>query len=36
MAEDENHALQGNQRLKEEDIEASETITAGTGNQVAS
>lgn len=34
MAEDENHAFQGNQSLKEEDIDASKTIAAGTGNQV--
>ena len=35
MAEDKNHALQGNQSLKEEYIEASKTIDAGTGYQVA-
>ena len=35
MAEDENHALQGNQSLKEENVDTSKAIAPGTGNQVA-
>ena len=34
MVENQNHALEGNQSLKEENIYASKAIAHGTGNQV--
>jgi len=35
MAEDEHHALEGNQSLKKENVDASKAILVGAGNQVA-
>ena len=35
MADNENHSLESNQSLKEENVDASKAIPVSTGNQVA-